>query len=62
MTKTYFFTIKETDLHDQELDMIEAHNLEEARKVFASNHPEDVNNVTSICIEDEFMPIWQSEE
>lgn len=44
----YYFGVKETEAHDQELDIIEADSVEQAKKIFAENHPEDVKNLDYI--------------
>lgn len=59
---TYYFWIEETDKHDKELEMIEANNLEHAKKLFIGMHPEDVKHIESISLENQFMPLWQKEE
>ncbi len=51
----YYFTVKETEKHDQELGVYEADNLEEAKKMFAMDHPEDVENIISINREGEIV-------
>lgn len=44
----YYFSVKETKKHDQELAVIEADNLEEAKKEFTLAFPEDKNNIVGI--------------
>lgn len=45
---TFYFWVKETDQHDRELDVIEAKNLEQAKKEFNQRHPEDIKNIEGI--------------
>jgi hypothetical protein len=59
--KKYYFYVKETDDHDQELDVIEAESLEKAQIEFELRHPEDKGNIDCIIEENEFTPVWQSE-
>lgn len=53
----YYFWVRETDKHDRELAIYDAKSLKEAKKEFALDHPEDVNNVSEIYIENNFFPI-----
>jgi hypothetical protein len=47
----FYFWVKETDKHDEELEIIIARNLTQAKKEFAGMHPDDVNNIDSISYE-----------
>jgi len=51
----YYFTVKETEKHDQELAVYDAKDLKEAKEMFAGDHPEDVKNITSINREGEIV-------
>jgi hypothetical protein len=44
----YTFGVKATEKHDREVVTIEAKNLKEAKKKFAEDFPEDINNVECI--------------
>lgn len=44
----YYFYVKETEKHDQEMAIYEADDLAEAKKMFAEDHPEDIENITGI--------------
>ena len=55
----YYFWVSETELHDRELAIIEASQLDRAREIFTQDHPEDVDNIESISLEDQFAPLWQ---
>ena len=49
----YYFNVKATDKHDGELAVIEASNLEGAKREFALHFPEDINNIEGISSDDE---------
>lgn len=55
----YFFWVAATDSHDAELEIIESSGLEAAKAEFAGLHPEDIDNIESISLENEFVPLWQ---
>ena len=44
----YYFGVKATDKHDAELAIMEADSLEQAKKIFSEDHPEDVDNIDYI--------------
>jgi hypothetical protein len=48
MTRFYYFNVKATESHDEELAIIEAKSLVEAIKEFGALHPEDIENIESI--------------
>lgn len=51
----FYFNVRETEAHDEELDIIEAKTLEEAKKEFADRHPEDVKNLYAITEENSII-------
>ena len=51
----YYFNVKETEAHDEELAVIEAGSLAEAKKIFAGDHPEDVKNVYAISSDEDMI-------
>ena len=49
----YYFNVKETEAHDEEMAIYDAKNLIEAKEMFAGDHPEDVENITFISSDEE---------
>ena len=52
--KEYAFSV---DVGDGEVAVIEAGNLEEAKKIFAEDHPEDVDKISCITSDDGYEEI-----
>jgi len=44
----YQFGVKATEKHDEEVAVINARNLKEAKKKFAQSFPEDIKNIDCI--------------
>jgi hypothetical protein len=53
----YQFGVEETDKHDGEVAGYEANSLEEAKEMFASDHPEDVEHITCITSDNGYEEI-----
>ena len=51
----YYFNVKATEAHDEELAVIEAENLEEAKRIFIGDHPEDVKNVYAVSSDEDMI-------
>ena len=55
--KNYQFLVKETDNHDEEVAVIEAKDLKEAKKIFIKTYPEDEKNIEIITSDNGYEEI-----
>ena len=51
----YYFNVKATEKHDEEMAVIKARSLKQAKKEFASTFPEDINNIEHISSDKEMI-------